>query len=275
MSVPRAPLIGVFVFSHHTTYRVMRESWLRAEEMGFDTYYTHDHFYPYHGDPAGPNLECWTLMAAIAESTERIRFGPMVTGNSYRHPAVLAKIAATVDHISDGRLILGIGAGWMQAEYDAYGISFGTAAERLRALEESLVVLRKLLGPDPTSDFEGSVYRLANARAEPKPVQRSLPIAVGGKGEKVTLRLAAQYADDWHYWGTVEEWRHLNQTLDAWCDRLGRDRSAVMRTVMLADQKHWDRAEEYVAAGAQELVLVGEDPVPWGAMEAVLRRFGR
>lgn len=259
----------------HTTYRSMRDLWLRAEAMGFDSVYTWDHFYALTGDHAGPNFECWSLLAAMAESTSRVRIGALVTGNSYRHPAVLAKMAATVDHISDGRLVLGIGAGWNQEEYDAYGIPFGTAGGRLRALEEALIVLRKLLGPEETSDFDGTVYRLTNARCEPKPVQQPPPILVGGGGERVTLRLVAEHADMSNWGGTPEAWAAKNRVLDEWCERVGRDPAAILRTVEITRPENLARAEAFAEAGCGEIIAAVGEPWPFDEMETLLKRFGR
>lgn len=272
----RSPVrLGVQFWPEHTTYQSMRELWLRVEGMGFDTIYTWDHFYPLTGDHTKANFECWSLLAAIAESTSRIHFGALVTGNSYRHPAVLAKIAATVDHISNGRLILGVGAGWDREEYDAYGIPFGTPGDRLRALEESLVVLKSLLGPDATSDFAGKVYQLTRARAEPKPVQQPLPILIGGGGERVTLRLVATYADMSNWFGSPEAWAAKNALLDQWCERVGRTPGSVRRSVDITDPTNLDRAEAYVEAGCDEIIVGIGEPWPHDRLESILRRFGR
>src|SRR5207244_5476284 len=156
-----------------------------------------DHFYPLSGDLTGPNLEGWTTLAALAQATTRLRVGVMVTGNIYRHPAVLANMAATVDVISDGRLELGIGAGWNQQECDAYGIELPALKERFDRFDEALAVIVGLL-TNETTDFEGRYYRLREARCEPKPVQRPHPpICVGGAGERRTLPAAARWAQPW------------------------------------------------------------------------------
>lgn len=272
---PAPVRLGVQFWPEHTTYASMRDLWLRIEQMGFDTIYTWDHFYPLTGDHTKQNFECWSLLAAIAESTSRVRFGALVTGNSYRHPAVLAKMAATVDHISAGRLILGVGAGWDQEEYDAYGITFGTAGDRLRAFEEALIVLKKLLGPAATSDFAGKTYKLVNARAEPKPVQQPLPILIGGGGEKVTLRLVAQYAHASNWFGDPEAWARKNRVLDEWCEKVGRAPGEILRSVDVTDPKNLDRVEAYAEAGCGEIILGVGEPWPWDRMEALLKRFGR
>lgn len=168
-----------------------------AEQTGWDGLWVADHFMPNAAAPAdlGPTNEAWTTLAAIAGSVPRIRLGTLVTGNTYRHPAVLAKQAATVDNISGGRLVLGMGSGWQENEHIAYGIPFYTVGSRLRRLEEACQVLKGLFSGERTT-FEGKYYTLTDAPLAPKPVQGTLPLLIGGGGEKLTLRIAATYADE-------------------------------------------------------------------------------
>lgn len=198
-----------------------------AEETGWDGVYFADHFMPNAPDPApGDTIECWSVMAALAAAVPRVRLGTLVCGNTYRHPAVLANIAAAVDNISGGRLLLGLGAGWQENEHRAYGIDFFTTKERLERLEEACQVVRGLLD-DERATFEGRYYRLDDAPNEPKPVQQKLPLLIGGGGEKVTMRIAATYADEWNVWGTPELLRQKGEVLARHCERVGRDPAAI------------------------------------------------
>ena len=171
-------------------------------------------------------FEAWELLSAWAAITSKVRLGTLVTGNTYRHPPVLAKMVATLDHVSNGRAILGLGAAWHEAEHAMYGIPFPTTGGRLARMDEAARVLRLLLD-EPVSSFEGKHYRLQDAVAEPKPVQRRLPILIGGGGEQKTLRTVARYADYWHGHGTPDVIRHKLEILAAHCAEVGRDRAEI------------------------------------------------
>jgi len=201
----------------------------QAEATGWDGVWFADHFMPNAEDVSGPVNECWTTLAALAATVPRVRLGALVSGNTYRHPAVLAKMAATVDQISGGRAVLGLGAGWQENEHLAYGIELPGVRERLARLEEACQVVKGLLTQELT-DFEGEHYRLTDAPLEPKPVQRPLPLLVGGGGEKVTLRIAATWADLWNVWGTPETLRHKMSVLDRHCEDQGRDPATIARS---------------------------------------------
>jgi F420-dependent oxidoreductase-like protein len=201
------------------------------ERTGWDGFWFADHFMPDSEDTSAPWSEAWTTLAGIAAAVPRIRVGPLVTGNTYRHPAVLAKMAATVDHISGGRVILGLGAGWQENEHTAYGIPFHTTAERLARLDESCQVIRALFREKRTT-FAGKFYQLADAPLEPKPVSDPLPLLVGGGGEKVTLRIVAKHADAWNVWGTPETLRAKSEILDRHCADVGRDPGEIARTAV-------------------------------------------
>jgi len=202
-----------------------------AEASGWDGLWLADHFMPDAEDTSAPWPEAWTTLAALATSVPRIRLGTLVTGNTYRHPAVLAKMAATVDHISRGRVVLGLGAGWQENEHRQYGIEFGTIPERLAKLEEACQVIKGLYR-DKSANFAGAHYQLAAASLEPKPLQNPLPLMIGGGGEKVTLRIAARYADEWNVWGDVERLRHKMTILDRHCADVGRDPAAIARSAV-------------------------------------------
>jgi len=199
--------------------------WKEGDDIAvFESGWTFDHFYPIFSDPAGPCLEGWVTTTALAQATRRLRVGTLVTGIHYRHPAVLANMAATLDVISGGRLELGIGAGWNEEESGAYGIALGDPRKRSDRFEEACEVLVSLLSKE-TTDFGGSYYRLSNARCEPKGVQRPHPpICIGGSGERRTLRTAARFAQHWNFLGgTPEQFARKRDVLYAHCQDIGRD----------------------------------------------------
>jgi F420-dependent oxidoreductase-like protein len=208
----------------------MLDVWRAADDIElFESGWTFDHFYPIVGDSAGPCMEGWITLTALAQATRRLRLGTLVTGIHYRHPAVLANMVATLDIISGGRLELGIGAGWNQEESGAYGIELGTPRERSDRFEEACEVLVGLLS-QPTTTFKGSYYELTDARCEPKGVQRPHPpICIGGSGEKRTLRTAARFAHHWNFvGGTVEQFTRARDVLYQHCADLGRDPASIL-----------------------------------------------
>jgi F420-dependent oxidoreductase-like protein len=209
----------------HTAWEDILAVWKEADQVElFESGWLFDHFYPIRGDSSGPCLEGWTALAALAAATRRLRLGVLVSGIHYRHPAVLANMAATLDIISGGRLELGIGAGWNEEESGAYGMELGSPRERSDRFEEACQVLIGLLSQEVT-DFSGEFYQLTNARCEPKGVQRPHPpICIGGGGEKRTLRTTALYAQHWNFvGGTREEFAHKRDVLYAHCEQVGRD----------------------------------------------------
>ncbi len=211
------------------------EGWRIADEAGFDHLWPFDHLVALHAPPATPIFDGWTLLGAIARWTKRIRMGLNVSGNLYRHPGLLAKIAVTVDHLSDGRLEVGLGAGWNEAEFAMFGLPFPSAADRVRMLGESCRVL-KLLWTEQRVTFSGRYYRMIDAISEPKPLQKPHPpLWIGGKGPKRTLRVAAAHADVWHsdVWhadiaAAQASW-DLAKVLDGHCATLGRDPTSIRR----------------------------------------------
>jgi F420-dependent oxidoreductase-like protein len=213
-----------------TTFAALARHWQRAEELGYDAAWLDDHFYSVTGPASDDSLECWTLMAALARETSRLRFGALVLCNSYRHPPLLAKMASTLDHASGGRLEFGLGAGWFEHEYRAYGYDFPPIGTRLQQLDEALQICRAMWSEDRTS-FRGRHYRVEKAWCNPKPVQKPHPpIMIGGGGERVLLRLVAQHADRWNFGGTVDEFRHKIPVLERHCAAVGRDPSAIEKS---------------------------------------------
>jgi F420-dependent oxidoreductase-like protein len=220
-----------------------------CEQTGWDGVYFADHFMP-NGPGSEPldgtTLECWSVIAALAASVPRVRLTSLVTSVTYRHPAVLANIAAAVDQVSHGRLTLGIGAGWQQNEHAAYGITLGSVRERMDRFEEATQILRSLLGR-PRTTFSGEYFQLQDAPNQPGPVQDALPLLVGGGGERRTLRVAARYADEWNAWTTPELLEHKVSVLRAHCAEAGRSTQALL---FLSTDKEW-LADKRQAQGNQ------------------------
>jgi probable F420-dependent oxidoreductase len=223
----------------HAEYADIRSAVVRGEEMGVDIIFNWDHFYPLSGEPDGKHFECWTMLASWAEVTERVEIGALVTCNSYRNPELLADMARTVDHASEGRLILGIGAGWFERDYDEYGYDFATAGARLADLRQALPRIEE---------------RLSKLNPPPK---RDIPVLIGGGGENKTLRYTAEYADIWHGFGRPDVIRHKNEVLDRHCRDIGRDPSEIERSSGVSPAKT-ELGDEMVAAGAS-LVTLGMD----------------
>lgn len=228
----RAPRFGVQIPPQDISYEKVVEIAREAEELGYDTVWLFDHFFPIIGDPQGPCLEGWTVLSALAALTKRVRLGVLVTGNTYRHPSVLAKMGATVDIISGGRLEFGLGAGWFEMEHRALGVPFPPTRERLERLEEALRLIRLLWTQDKV-DFDGRHYRLRGAVCNPKPVQKPHPpIMVGGGGERRTLRSVALHADLWNTFGPPELFRRKVSILRRHCEAEGRDPDEIEKSVL-------------------------------------------
>ncbi len=291
---PATVRFGVHTGLQRTTPAELKELWARIEALGFEWISIWDHFYAADGTGDPDCLEAVASHAALAATTERVRCGSLVYSAGYRHPAVLANAMATIDLLSAGRVTLGLGGGWLQQEYDDYGIPFGTAGRRLRMLGEAIQCVRGLLTQD-TTDFDGEFFTLSGARCEPKPVQAHLPIWVGGGGERVTLKLAAQHADGWNLpFVAPEEWARKSAVLDGHCADAGRDRGEVTRTVnvgLAADEADLraqfgaiaefvrpgvltgqgdelvDRVGRYVEAGAAWVILALRSPFDLDGLE--------
>ena len=225
--------IGALCWNQYTGWPALLEAGRRADRLGYDSLWTWDHLYPIVGDSNGPILEGWMALAAWAQATTRIRIGLMVSANTFREPTLTAKMATTLDHISGGRAILGIGAAWHEGEHVAYGLPFGSGApERLRWLGEALPVIRGMLHGE-TPSAAGARYHAKSVRNLPAPVQPRLPILVGGGGEKVTLKLVARYADACNIGGGVEPVRRKETILQEHCRAVGRDHREIERTTVV------------------------------------------
>lgn len=258
----------------------MRAFWAVADDAGFDHCWVMDHFASLGGDDGGDIFDGWALLAAMAVATRRTRIGCMVTGNTYRHPGVLAKMAVTVDHLSGGRLEFGLGAGWAENEHTMFGLRFGTFGERFDRLTEALQVIRSLW-TEPRTTFGGEHYQVKDAVAEPKPLQRPYPpIWIGGSGRRRTLRITAEYADAWNATGeTPEEMAELSTVLDRHCADVGRDPAEIRRTVQLVWKGDADElvrsAERYAAVGVPEMILVVRDADPVAEAEKLAAALPR
>jgi F420-dependent oxidoreductase-like protein len=229
----------------------MKQLILRAEGLGFDSFWVMDHFHQirFVGTPDEPMLEGWTTIAALSGITSKIRLGTLVTGNTYRHPSVLAKIGATLDVMSKGRLFMGLGAGWNEEEANAYGIPFPSTKERLKHLEEAVQVIKKMWTEEP-ANFNGKYYKLQAAYCNPKPIQKPHPpIMIGGEGERETLRIVAKYANACNLFGSPKTVTHKLNVLREHCKTAGRDYNEILKTKLtrIVISKTKDEAERRLA----------------------------
>jgi F420-dependent oxidoreductase-like protein len=260
----RALRFGVKVAQMGGSYAHIRDAWLEADRLGFETAWLHDHLLN-QNDVTLPEDEGWTVLTALLVETRRIRGGIMVSANTFRHPSVLAKIATTLDVISNGRVEVGLGAGWFEQEHLQYGLALPPLRERMQRLEEACRVL-KALWTEPRATLDGIYYQLREAIHEPKPVQKPHPpLVIGTRGERVGLRIAARHADMWNLAnGTAEEFRTKSALLDRYCAEIDRDPREIERTVQfLPDAMQGDivaRAREFIAAGATHLIFSAPDP---------------
>lgn len=253
---------GIKTPPQRTTWKEMLDIWRAVDDMDvFATAWNFDHFYPLRVETDGPCLEAWTTLSALAQATSRVRIGAMVNGMHYRHPAITANMAASLDIVSSGRLNLGLGAGWYELESAAYGIELGTMKDRMDRFDEGVEVIVSLLTQEHTT-FDGRFYQLSNARCEPKgPQQPHPPIVIGGKGRKRTLRTVARYADMWDSIATPGEFKELQDVLAEHCQVVGRDMSEITKSshVMFAADAEpaalMAEAQQFIDAGADQIVF--------------------
>jgi probable F420-dependent oxidoreductase len=244
--------VGIQLHPQHTTYPAYAEAVQRVEALGADTIFNWDHFFPIYGEPNGNHFEGWTLLTAMAALTTRIEVGCLVTGNGYRNPQLLADMARTVDHISGGRLILGIGAGWNKRDYTEYGYPFGTVKDRVNAFSQALPLLVDRLG-----------------RLIPPPT-RHIPLLIGAAGEKVMLRLVAQYADIWNTFGPLENFKHKSTVLDEWCIKVDRNTADIERSVSI-DPDELDQLDTFLEVGVTHFILSAGSPFDFESMERLVK----
>jgi probable F420-dependent oxidoreductase len=244
--------IGVQLHPQHSTYASFAAAVQNADAIGVDTIWHWDHFFPLYGAPDGPHFEAYTLLTAMAMLAKRAEVGCLVTCNNYRNPNLLADMMRTIDHISGGRAILGIGAGWFERDYTEYGYRFGTWTDRFDALETNLPIIRERW-----------------SKLNPAPL-RPIPILIGGGGEKKTLRLTALYADMWNGFGGPEDFRHKNQVLDRWCAEVGRNPADIERTASI-NVEDVERLDEFVDAGITHMILGMGEPWDFAPVERMVR----
>jgi probable F420-dependent oxidoreductase len=252
MSAERRFKVGVTIHPQQATIRELRDAWLRADELGVDSIWFWDHFYPLYGDPEGSSFECWSLLAAAAIETRAPQIGPMVTSVGYRNPDLIAYMAGTIDQLSGGRFVLGLGAGWFVRDYEEFGIDFGETRDRLRSLKAALPRIK------------ARIPKLKPGPAGP------MPILIGGGGEKVTLRLVAEYAQMWNGMGSPEEYAHKSKVLDEWCHKIGRDPKEIERTANLSVRSPKE-TQEWLDVGLQHFVLRLAHPFGTKELERVLK----
>ncbi len=254
---------------HHATWGEFLDVWKEADQIEiFESAWNWDHFYPLSPPYDGPNLEGWTMLGGLAQATTRIRIGAMVNGIHHHHPAVIANMAATLDHISGGRFELGLGAGWNFMESDAYGIPLGELRDRSDRLEEGVEVVASLL-ENTVTNHKGRFFEVTDAWCEPKPVQDKIPIVIGGKGRLRTLRTVARFADQWDmtFPDVPADWKELDDVLRGHCEKVGRDQSEIARSIHLRFDPELDNAE--LAEKAESFFEAGVDIVVWSMLGAM------
>lgn len=263
---------GIITGQHYRSWSELQEQWLWAEESGWDSAWTFDHFFGLHeGKEDGECLDGWALLSALAVLTSRLRIGVMVTGLTHREPIVLFKNAVTVDHVSGGRLVLGVGAGWHEREHEAYGIPFPTPRDRVDRLGEQMEMYRLLESQD-RADFQGSHYSLVNAPFEPKPVLGRIPVLIGSTGRRM-MRHVARYADQWDGGGTPGEYRQHGDRLNALCREIGRDPSEIRwvlssgRDVMASEDTLRNHVRSYASVGVRSFLF----NTPFGGVTPTMR----
>jgi probable F420-dependent oxidoreductase len=249
--------VGYQIHPQHCSIDQIRDAYRSADSLGVDVLYVWDHMYPLYGDPQGPSYASTPILAGMAVETTRAQFGSLVSSVGYRNPEFYAYEVWTMNRMSRGRAILGIGAGWFERDYKEYGYEFGDAPFRLRELGKALPRIKERLRKLDAAHGDGDI-----------------PIMIGGAGEKVTLKLTAQYADLWNTFPPVDIWKHKNEVLTDWCQRVGRDPKAIERTCSVNPEQYKD-IDELLAAGAQQFILRGVQPFDMRPLEELLKLAGK
>jgi probable F420-dependent oxidoreductase len=244
--------VGVTIHPQQCTITELRDAWRRADALGVDSIWFWDHFFPLYGDPEGNQFECWSLLAAAAVDTQAPQIGPMVSAIGYRNPDLIAYMAGTIDQLSGGRFVLGLGAGWFERDYRAYGYEFGEARDRLRTLKAALPRIKERI-----------------AKLKPGPAG-PMPILIGGGGEKVTLRLVAEHAQMWNTLGDPDEYARKSEILDGYCRDIGRDPREIERTANVSVRSEKD-VDAWLEAGLQHFVLRLAKPFDTRLLERILK----
>jgi F420-dependent oxidoreductase-like protein len=236
--------LGALIWNQYTEWPSLRRAGQRADELGYDSLWTWDHLYPIVGSHRGPMFEGYLTLAGWVPVTKRATLGLMVGANTFRNPALTAKMVTTLDHMSGGRAVLGIGGAWFETEHTAFGIDFGSGfGERLDWLDEAVEIMHGMLrGQEPTA--RGHRYHAKRVHNDPPPLQEHLPILIGGSGERKTLRTVARFADAWNVGGSVEKVRHKDEVLRRWCEEVGRGEAEIERTLMGGEVILRDSVEE-------------------------------
>ena len=265
--------LGALIWPQYTGWESLRDTGALVDRLGYDSLWTWDHLYPIVGDHEGPMFEGYLTLAGWAENTEQVRLGLMVGANTFRNPALVVKMVTTLDHMSGGRMYLGIGGAWFETEHTAFGIEFGSSpGERLNWFDEAVELMRNMLPGGPAS-ARGRFYKARDVLNNPPPVQEHLPILIGGSGERKTLATVAKYADAWNTGGDLDRVKHKDEVLRRWCDEVGRDESEIERTLSAGAPIVRDTVEEAtkVAAAMAERNRGWKGPTdgPFGPPELV------
>jgi F420-dependent oxidoreductase-like protein len=274
----KAMRFGIQTGPQHVTWQELVDIWQVADGLKFDTAWTFDHFFPIMSDPRGPQFEGWTALTALAMKTQHVRVGTLVTGITYRHPSVLAKIGASLDVITGGRLEMGIGAAWFQQEHEALGIPFPPVAERIKRLGEACEILIRMW-TEEAATFEGQYYEIKEAYCNPKPVQKPRPpILIGGGGEQLTLKMVAKYADEWNAFGTPDVLKHKIEVLGNHCRAVGRDVDTIEKSVNLPPvmSKDPSKVDAMIADMASRRAMTMEEAraaMLWGSPDQAIEKL--